>query len=260
MIRNTILWVAVVWAVTFPAAHAAGLEIAAGGWRHSPEGQISYEAVGPGDIIDIEDDLDYDTETQITGRLKVDMPVFLPNLYIVAAPMEFEGTGRKSVDFRFGDEVFAANADLDSKVTLDQYDIGLYYGIPGVRTASAGFFNIEVGLNARIVDLSARIRAASASDPATIVEEEESFTVVVPMLYLAVQMMPTDSFALELEGRGLAIADDSLYSFTGRLRYNIFGPAFIAGGYRFDSIDIDEDDVTVDADFHGPFAEVGLKF
>ncbi len=260
MKQKSILLVAFILAVSFSTVDAAGLEVAAGGWRKSPDGQLSYEAVDLGDVIDIEDDLNYDEETQVTGRLKLDLPLFLPNLYIVAAPMEFEGIGSKAVDFKFGDQVFSAGASLDSKVNLDQYDIGLYYGIPGVSMASAGFLNIDVGLNARIIDLSAEIRGASASDPGITIVEEESQTVVVPMLYLAVQMMPTENLAIELEGRGLAIDDDSIYSIIGRLRYNVFGPAFVAAGYRFDSVDIDEEDIMIDADFQGPFAEIGLKF
>lgn len=260
MKQKSILLVALILAVSFSTVDAAGLEVAAGGWRQSPDGQLSYKAADLGDVIDIEDDLNYDEETQVAGRLKLDLPLFLPNLYIVAAPMEFDGIGSKAVDFKFGDQVFSAGASLDSKVTLDQYDIGIYYGIPGVSTASAGFLNIDVGLNARIIDLSAEIRGASASNPAITIVEKESQTVVVPMLYLAVQLMPTDNLAIELEGRGLAIDDDSIYSIIGRLRYNVFGPAFVAAGYRFDSVDIDEEDIIFDADFQGPFAEIGLKF
>jgi len=39
-----------------------------------------------------------------------------------------------------------------------------------------------------------------------------------------------------------------------------FGPLYVAAGYRYDNINIDYQDVEVDAEFEGPFAEIGLEF
>jgi hypothetical protein len=66
--------------------------------------------------------------------------------------------------------------------------------------------------------------------------------------------------AVEAEGRGITISDSAIYSLLGRLRFKVFGPAFVAAGYRYDKIDVDEDDVDADFTIQGPFAEVGLKF
>jgi hypothetical protein len=51
-----------------------------------------------------------------------------------------------------------------------------------------------------------------------------------------------------------------MYSVIGRLRFNMFGPAFVAAGYRYDKIDVDEDDVDAEFTLQGPFAEVGINF
>ena len=240
--------------------HAAGVEIAIGGWQQSPSGDLSYKAISDEDQVNLEDDLGYETENRVMGRIKIDMPLVLPNIYILAAPMEFEGTGRKSGNFTFGDQRFSGNVDIDSKVRLNQYDVGFYWGIPGIRTATAGKFNIDVGLDARLVDFSAEISGESASVPGETITEEESITVVIPMLYAAVQIMPTDHFAIEAEARGLTVGGNSLISLMGRLRYQFAGPVFIAGGYRVDTLTIDQDDVDMDLSFSGPFLEAGLKF
>jgi outer membrane protein len=241
-------------------ALAAGIEVAVGGWQQSPTGDMSYKAEDSFDQLDLENDLGYESENRFMGRLKVELPLFFPNIYLVAAPMEFEGTGSKSVDFTFGDQTFSADADIDSNVTLNQYDLALYWGIPFLRTASAGIFNIDLGINARMVDFSAEVTGASASIPGESIHEEESLSLVVPMVYMAFQIMPTDRLAIEGEVRGIAIGGNSLYSFIGRLRVHPYGPLFVAGGYRIDSLDVDEDDVEVDVDFSGPFLELGLKF
>lgn len=242
-------------AVSEPSA--AGLEVAVGGWRQSLSGTMGYEALSATDILDLENDLGFDDENRVMGRIKIDTPAFLPNIYLTGTPAEFEGTGSKSITFKFGNTTYNADAVLTSKVTLNQYDVGLYYGLPFIKTASAGKLNIDVGLNVRIIDLEASLSGLSG---AVTLQERESITLPVTMLYLAFQINPTDSFSIEAEGRGIAIGVDKLYSLIGRLRYQFAGPVFIAGGYRFDQLDIDEDDVQADVDFGGPFVELGLKF
>jgi outer membrane protein len=231
------------------SAHALGLEVAAGGWRHDPSGDIGYK----GAPLDVENELKYDSETRLQGRAKIDLPLFLPNIYLMAAPAEFEGTGEKNTQFVFGDETFQANVPFVSKLTFNQYDVALYYGLPFVSTATLKKLNIDIGINVRIIDLEAEVRQGAIS-------EQEDAIVPLPQLYLGVQLTPVDWLAIEAEGRGLTIGGDSVYSLIGRIRFKVAGPLFVAGGYRYDRIDVDEDDIEVDFAIKGPFAEVGLKF
>ena len=240
-------------------AYGAGVEIGLGGWNQTPSGMLSYKGTSTDDDIDIKDDLKYDSESRVMGRLKVDMPLLLPNIYVVVAPTEFEGEGDKTVEFTFGDVDFSAGQEFKSKITFNQYDVAFYYGIPAIKVATADTLNIDLGLNVRYVDFSAEITGQPTGTTTTLTEEE-SLSVVVPMIYAAAQITPTDRFAIEAEARGISISGNSLYSFIGRLRIKLGGPAFIAGGYRYDSLDIDEDDVKVEARISGPFIEIGLKF
>ena len=261
MKQESISWIILILlGLTVSGVHAAGLELAVGGWQQNPSGTLSYQAINADDVLNIEDNLNYDTENRVFGRLKIELPAFSPNIYLVAAPVEFEGIGRKSVDFMFGDQTLRGNADVYSKVKLNQYDLALYVAVPGIHAATAGVFNIDIGFNVRIMDLSAEVNGESSTFPGTNVAVKESLTVAIPMFYVAAQLTPTDNLAIEAEVRGISISDNSLWSFIGRLRLNIAGPAFIAGGYRLDTLDINKEDVVVDADIGGPFIEVGLKF
>lgn len=237
------------------ASYALGLEFAVGGWKQSPKGDLSYEPLTTNDELDLERDAKYDDETRFSGRLKIDMPLLIPNIYLMASPMEFDGTGSKAASFKFGDDTFSANVPFYSKLTLDHYDIGLYYGIPFIKTASAETVNFDVGLNVRIYDLELELR-----QDATSLEESEDFTLPLPMLYLALQIEPVDFLAIEAEARGISISGNKLYSLIGRVKFNLFGPVFAAAGYRYDRLKIDEEDVEVDIDFSGPFIEAGFKF
>lgn len=235
------------------ASYALGLEFAVGGWKQSPQGYLSYELVTENDELDLERDCKYDDETRFTGRIKIDMPLFLPNIYLMASPMEFEGTGSKTIDFNFGGEIIKGNVPFYSKLTLDHYDIGLYYGIPFIETITAETINIDIGLNIRIYDFKVEIKQDTT-------EESESSTLPIPALYLATQIKPFEKLAIEAEARGISYSGNQLYSLIGRVKVTVFGPVFAAAGYRYDKIKIDEEDVEVDMDFSGPFIEAGFKF
>ena len=241
-------------------AYAWGFEIAVGGWQQSLGGELGYEIEDSNDdILNLEQDFDFDDELRLFGRAKIELPLLFPNFYLISAPMEFEGTGSKSVEIKYGDVTFASDAELDTTLTLNMHDLALYWGIPALKTATNGVFNIDLGLNVRILDLEATISGEDAVT-ALIVEESASGTIPVPMLYVAFQIEPIDEFAIEVEGRGLSIGGNKLYGLIGRLRYNFYGPAFVAAGYRYDKLEIDEEDIVVDVNFSGPFAELGLFF
>jgi len=236
-------------------SHAIGVELALGGWNQNPQGDLSYEEITSDDILDLEKDLNYDKETRIMGRLKIDMPLLIPNIYLMATPMEFEGTGKKSVDFNFGDVTFQGDVEFDSKLTLHHLDIALYYGLPFIKTATLDKFNIDVGLNVRVLYLKAQIAQQDTG-----LKESESFTLPIPMAYISAQLRPIDRVAFEAEARGIAYGNDNIYSLIGRLKIKLFGPLFGAVGYRYDRINVDKDDIDVDIDVRGPFGEVGFQF
>jgi outer membrane protein len=257
-VKKTLLFIifTISFAMTLPdAVQAFGLEIAGGAWLQSPSGTLAYEALDPDDFLDLENDLKYEDETRFFGRLNIDMPVFIPNIYVMLTPMEFEGDGIKAFDFNFGGQVISGSAPFYSRLNLNHADIALYYGIPGLETATGDMLNIDIGINVRIYDVEARIVQESTS-----VDITESITVPIPQVFLALQFRPTDFLALEAEGRGISISGNKAYSLIGRLRFNIVGPLFLTGGYRYDKIDIDEEGVIIDTDFSGPFAEAGLSF
>ena len=80
------------------------------------------------------------------------------------------------------------------------------------------------------------------------------------MIYAAMQIVPVEWLGLEFEGRGVAYSSNHYVSLIGRLKVKPFGPFFVAGGYRYDNVKIDYQDIDIDTEFEGPFAEVGFDF
>lgn len=237
-------------------SQALGLEVAAGVWSQGPSGDISYDGnLAPGTTLDIEKDLKYDKKTKLFGRIKAELPLFFPNIYIMATPMKFEETGSKNIPFTFGNQTFNANVPFHSKLQLDHYDIAFYYSLPFLKTATMGKLNAELGINARIIDLKAEITQNTLG-----ISESQSFTIPVPMIYAGIQVNPVKFFSVELEGRGIAYSSNHYYDFIGRVKIRPFGPIFVAGGYRIEDIKIDHSDIKASIKFKGPFAEAGVQF
>jgi outer membrane protein len=235
---NKVLTALLFVSVCCGSAGAVGLEISAGGWSQEPSGQIAYKTSMINDNIDLENEARLDKETGAFVRAKIDMPAVFPNIYLMATPMEFEGTGSKNDVFTFGDTQFDAVVPFTSKMELDHYDIGLYYGIPLLGTASLNTLNIDLGINIRMLDVYAEINQPDSGYMDSVDE-----TLYIPMGYLAVQIKPTEDFSIEAELRGIGYSDSHYYDFIGRVKYGFTGPVFVAAGYRHEEVKIDEEDI-----------------
>ncbi|MDY6831854.1 MAG: TIGR04219 family outer membrane beta-barrel protein [Thermodesulfobacteriota bacterium] len=235
---------------------AIGLEAAIGGWGQDISGDMAYKPLNPiTDVIDFERDLGYDSETRVMGRVRIDMPLIIPNIYVMATPMEFEGVGQQTFEFKFGNDTFEEDIPYTSKLSMNHVDVGLFYSIPLLKMATFNKLNIDLGLNIKVADLSAEI-----TQPDTGLSEKEDYVLPVPMAFAAIQINPIDLLAIEAEGRGISYSDNHLFNVIGRVKVKPFGPLFIAGGYRYDSIKLDEEDLRLDAQVDGFFAETGFEF
>jgi len=260
MILTNILFLSIILPASSLALPGIDIEAAVGGWMQSPAGDISYVPggeIGIDDTLDFEDDFKYDDQTRVIGRFKLELPV-VPNIYLMATPIEFDGNGVKEIPFDFGDETFTEGESFYSKVILNQYDIGLYYGIPLLKTATLDKLNIDLGINVRIMDVKGEVKQDLPGFD--LVNKEKSEMLPVPMLFLAAQFRPIERFAIEAEGRGITYGDNTVVSVIARLKVKIAGPVFAAAGYRYESIDIDESDLRLDTSIAGPFFEAGVKF
>jgi outer membrane protein len=173
---------------------------------------------------------------------------------LMATPVEFSETGQKDQGFKFGDINFDPG-QFYSESVLDNFDVGLYYGIPLLETATLDKLSVDLGINVRIFDYELTIRQASTG-----LNDSVSGVLPIPMVFLAGRFSPVETLSFEVEGRGISYSGNDLYSLIGRIKINIFGPLFATGGYRYEKLKLDEDDVSADIEFSGPFLEAGLSF
>lgn len=228
---------------------AIGLEAAIGVSYQDFQGQLAYQ----GDSLDLNNDLRFNPAAQFLGRVKIDMPLIIPNLYLMATPLRFDGTATENFSFKFGSQTFDAGLPFSSTLKLDHYDLALYYGLPVIKQATLGVINIDAGLNIRLFDLRAQITQVARS-------VSNSFNLLVPMAYLGLQVKPMKNFSLEGEFRWMAYNDNHYYDLIGRVKYHFIKLAFVGVGYRQEEISMDQSNIKMNARFSGPQAEIGFQF
>ena len=228
------------------------VEGAVGGWSAAPSGDFEFQ--GSDDFgTDIEDTFGFDRETIPFARVRVEFPLIIPNVYLMATPMKFDGTAETG--FTFAGKEFTTGADTELR--LDQYDIGLFYGVPLLGLATLDRVNVDFGLNLRIVELEATMKGTINGIDVT---ETETATVPIPLLFAAAQIKLIGPFSVEAELRGISLGYAEILSAIGRFKYHAPGPFFIAAGYRSERIVVDTDDFDVDVEFKGIFGEAGFSF
>ncbi len=237
------------------ASSAMGLEAAVGVWNQDPRGYLSYQEVTSADRLSIENDLRYRDKYRIFGRIKIETPYGFPNIYLMATPLSFEATGSRGTPFNIGGVTVPANTSFNSKLDLDHYDAGIYYGLPFIKTATAGVLNIDLGILARLVDFKFKL-----DEPSLGTVTSKKLFVPLPMAYAGAQLKPLSWLAVEGEARGVLYNHNHYYDLIGRVKIKPLGPVFLAAGYRYEKVRIDQDGVKAEANFGGPFGEVGVDF
>jgi len=235
-----------------------GVEAAVGYWRQSPSGTVQYGS--PGSVLDVISDLNLGDNNEVFGRIKIDLPPGLPNIYVMATPTSFDGTGQTTLPVQYGNVVFAGGSPLQTKLKLDQYDLALYYPIPMLKAATLGVLNAEIGLDARQLKYDGTITGIVYLSPGITQTSAKSATYYIPMIYAAVQVKPVPVVSFEAEFRGITYGSNSYYDYIGRLKVMPYGPLFISGGYRYEQIKIDQDNLLTNLRIQGPFVEAGISF
>jgi outer membrane protein len=222
--------------------------------KQSLTSELAVDPLGPATLRAFGGNREFDDGSRSFGQVMVDMSQYLPNICVLVAPIEYEGTHINNMRLDFGDESFKDDVASDSKVPLNDLDIALYYGIPFVKTVSHDRLNIDLGINVRTIDFEDDIEQDSIG------QASKSIILPIPMVFAAVQFHPLDVLALEAEGRGISIGGKKSYGLIGRLRWKTYGPIYAAGGYRFSRYEIENDGMVVNAEISGPFVEAGLSF
>ena len=228
-------------------------EVAFGAYLFEPSGSHSYSENSSGTSLDIDSGMNLDSDNAFYGRAKFEGLGGFPGVSINAALINSEGDGTSSSSFSYGGETFNTGS-YDSEMTLQNYDLSVFYSIKGITTATLGKVKIDVGGTFRWFD--AECELSQASGPSVSVNETD----YAVCLYADLLVRPFRGFEIALEWKGLSFSDTEFSNITGRATYQVFGPFFVGGGYSIEHMDIDQNGFKLDLDTEGAFLEAGYRF
>ena len=232
-------------------ADTVGVEVGVAYWQYDISGSVRYQSTNPADTIDINQDLGYDDDDTNIFYIAIEHPVpFLPNIRLTSTDMDSSANGVLSQTFTYGGVTFNLNEAVTSSVTLDQTDVTLYYQVLD------NVINLDIGLNAKYIDGSARITGASSGTATA------DISGWVPMLYLGAAVdLPLTGLSIEADGSLITYQSSSYYDYNLRVKYTTPWRIGFMGGYRAMKLDLDDfDESFSDIEFDGPYAGIYGKF
>ncbi len=232
-------------------ADTLGVWVGANYWDYDISGSARYQSKDSADDIDVNDDLGFDDSSLTSLYVTLEHPVpVLPNVRISRTNIDEDANGRLSKSVTYGGISFNLNEAVSSKVQLDQTDITLYYRVLD------NVVNLDLGLNAKYIDIEATITGAISGT------ESADVSGWVPMLYAGVGVdLPLTGLGVSADGSAIAYQDSNFYDFSVRVTYDTPWFAGVDIGYRRIKLELDDfDDSYADLEFDGPYAGVYLHF
>ncbi|MBJ7299970.1 TIGR04219 family outer membrane beta-barrel protein [Marinobacter salarius] len=211
------------------------------------DSDLSGKAGKNNDVVDVENDLDLesDTNANLSAYLEHPVPV-LPNVRLNYTRIEQSGRGELSTGF---DSVPGA-AEVDSDLDLNQFDVTLYYEVLD------NWANLDLGVTARNLDGELIVREQATNGQVSKTEVDG----VIPMGYLAARFdLPFTGVSVGGEANLISFDGDSIYDYNAYGQYEL-SLLQLRAGYRQISIDYEDSDDRLDIELGGPFVSAGLTF
>lgn len=209
------------------------------------DSDLSGKAGKNNDVVDVENDLnlDSDTNANLSAYLEHPVPV-LPNVRLNYTRIEQSGDGEVSTQFDL------VSGDVESDLDLSQFDVTLYYEVLD------NWANLDLGVTARDLDGELIVREKTTNGRVSKTE----INGVVPMGYLAARFdLPFTGVSVGGEANLISFDGDSVYDYNAYGQYEL-SMLQLRAGYRQISIDYEDSDDRLDIELGGPFVSAGLTF
>ena len=192
-------------------------------------------------------------------QLYVQLPV-LGRLYAGYWWVDFSGDETLERDITFGDVTFSASTTVDTTLELDLYYLTYEFMFPGVPLGDTARLDlgVQVGVRALLID---------ASIESALLASQDDGAVGVPVIGARGALLIASFLRAELEIAGLSVryGDSSLKyveafgEVVGQL-----GPVFAGVGYKYCSVDFDDESGDVDLELEvkldGFYLTAGVRF
>lgn len=212
------------------------------------DSDLSGQAANNGDVVDVENDLNLDSDSNANASLYLEHPVpLLPNVRLNYTVIEQSGRGELGTSGFVG---IPGSVEVQSDFDLDQLDLTLYYEVLD------NWVNLDLGITAR--DLSGELIVQEIGGG--LAANETTVDAVIPMGYLAARFdLPLTGVSVGAEGNFISFDGDSVHDFNAYGQYEI-SLIQLRAGYRQMAIDYEDGNDRLDVEIGGPFVSAGVSF
>jgi len=232
--------------------HATLIELKVKYWvpDFSADVRVDDEGVG-GTTVDIDEDLGVDTDENI---FPVELVLHLGDqfrIWFAYTTLSLDGSAIVNEDIVFAGETFNINAQIDSHVELLAVEAGIEYDL-----FSSEIFALGPCIGAIYFDGSAEIE-----DRISLISAEGTLSTVVPAIgaFARVSIIE-EKFEVGVRLTGFVLDDDTFIDGVVEAKYNLLKNFGIVAGYHDRSVEVEEDDIFVDASLAGFFVGGVLSF
>lgn len=241
------------------AGTASAFEVGARGayWITTFSGEFQLDSDGVrGTLIDAQDDLGIEDEDFVFGE------VWLwagdHHLTLAGMKVDYSGDETLSEPIVFGGVTFPAGVQAESSLEYLMLDLTYQYDLIDLENVLAGF---SLGPIVQVKYLDGEVKMEGREPVSGLqIEESETFRFPIPMLGVGAHLgVLADWVEVRARAAGITYQGNSLIEALGEVGVTPFPFLEIVGGYRYFSIDIDEQDVLLDYKQYGPYVGLSLQ-
>jgi hypothetical protein len=158
------------------------------------------------------------------------------------------------LNFSGQNQDFTSLTTVRGNMDVDLYDLGLTWYLLNFDDLPVRF-QLGPELSVKVVD-----GEVSTFHPATGLREKVSGTVPVPTIGARARVGLADFLAVTGRVGYVEYSDNTFLDADAQIELSPIPLVGLFGGYRYLDLDVDEDDIFIDATFKGPYAGAFLRF
>jgi len=246
--KRVMIIAALIGFLASPALADEIISLKGGYYNLEPSGDIGVR----GNVVDIEDDLGIDDDDGFFAEAALQLGRF--RLFTSYQPISFSGSTVLTMDIDFNGETFVEGSRIDSDLDIDIYESGLAWFLINLDDLPVRIqFGPEVAI--KYIDTKIEIQ-----DKGLGMQESESVGVPIPSLGARARIAFADYLGVVGRVGYMSYNGNSLTDIDAQVEYSPIPLVGIYAGYRYLDMDIDEDDLLLDAEFSGPHAGALIRF
>lgn len=234
------------------AAGAPGVDVTAGayGWDAQPSGTFKSTRIPGDDEIDVEDDLDFDSDRNNVFFASLEHAVpLVPNLRIGAADISDTQDSTLTRSVTYNNQSFSKSERVRSEYQLDYTEATLYYS-PWETVAK-----VDIGITARRIDAEFVIESRDSNK-----RESISAKATLPMIHAGIRAdLPLTGFHVKGKVDAVSYGGNSLTDVVAALGWRSDFNLGLEAGYRRMDLTLDDvDDLDADFELGGPYLALSV--